>query len=276
MCLDGSFRSPCHCWISGRGLIFVFVVSPTPDSQDTARRCLRECLQQYASGSATTTSAAPVHHRWTLKFCSPHSALHPLCIRFLHGEPLRSIPELERAIAPIKFVILIEVSAERNHQIAGHGIALRHHHTEPFFSMVLRLPFIQRHLELDDSFITTLAEACSNVRDPEQLALRLQLLAHPQVVAALGRGVDKRSLSRIVRPIVYRCDPESQYARLNDVARAIATCNNAHAAPRIKEPCVTEDAAEAHLLHAVATRHLHDLSGDHGLQPSQRNGACHQ
>ena len=203
-----------------------------------------------------------MHHRWTIKFCSSSSKLYPLCLRFLNGDSLDTLPELKTAIAPMKFVILIEASAERNHHVGSHGVALRHRHTESFFSLVLRMPFIQRQLDADPDFVTRLAEACGEVRDSKQLACRLGLISHPRVVAALTQQISNRALARLLRPMVYRCDAESQYANMKDFASAINYRNVAVQAPRIEQPEITTEDTVPQMLQLMATRHFQELSGD--------------
>jgi hypothetical protein len=41
--------------------------------EDTARKVMRECFQQYSSGQGTAASERPTHHRLTVKFCDPSS-----------------------------------------------------------------------------------------------------------------------------------------------------------------------------------------------------------
>ncbi len=226
-------------------------------------------MLQYAGGSATSASDAPFHHRWSLKFLHAESALYPLCLRFLHGEALNTLPELEQAVAPFRFIILIEASAERNHHVAGQGIALRHHHTEPFFSLVLRLPHIDHAMQADSSFVIRLAEACDHVRDPKRLACRFALLGHPKVIAALLTGIEDREFMRILRPIVYRCDVGTQYQGLSTFAKEIRDRNEAVTAPRILDAIPTLTDVEAVVLQAMATRHFHGLVGE-GSRQSQK------
>jgi hypothetical protein len=128
---------------------------------------------------------------------------------------------LEQAVSAMKYIILIEASAERNHHVGSHGIALRSCHTEAFFSLCLRMPFVQSQIERDERFTLSLALACEEVRNPRQLAGRLHIAGHPQVVSAMEQNLDDRRLLRVLRPIVYRCDLESQYKNLSEFGSAI-------------------------------------------------------
>jgi hypothetical protein len=162
--------------------------------------------------------------------------LHPLCLRFIHGESLTESPVLRDHLIPLKFVILIEASAERNHAVAQHGIALRRHHTEPFFSLAVRMPFILAKIEEDDSFVKELADCCSEVRNPTQMAECFGFSQHPAVVHAISAGASKRELQVALRPVVYRCDIQSQFAQLGNVAQAMRQRSKLAEAPRIQSP----------------------------------------
>ena len=146
---------------------------------------MRDCLRQFGSGEGTVASICPKHHRLTLQLCDPSSEMYPERIRFCQGESLADLPALRCNVAPFKFVILTEASAERNHSVVEHGIALRRYHTEPFFSLVVRIPYIYKDLEERDDVVLQLAEHCASIRDPERLMHEFNLVGHPSVQRAL-------------------------------------------------------------------------------------------
>ena len=70
-------------------------------------------------------------------------------VSFCDGAARLTLPALRSAVAPLKFVLCIERSAEKNHAIAKQGIAFAPKPREACFSLALRGPEILDKIEQD-------------------------------------------------------------------------------------------------------------------------------
>ena len=83
-----------------------------------ARNIARQCLQQYAAGTADTE-----HHRMSSKFLHPSSSLHAMLVEFTDGCSMQH-PALEGLYAewaPWGFIRVVEHSVEKASRAWTHG-----------------------------------------------------------------------------------------------------------------------------------------------------------
>lgn len=204
---------------------FKLAILTYPDQQ-AARHGYRECMQQFQSIVARTTQAdlAPEHHRWSTKLCHPASPLHALGLRFLDGEDINSerLRPFKAAATPLKFLLMTERSAERNHALAGMAILKASRHHEAYFSLGLRSSEIDAVVD-EHTALVELGKCCAEVRDPTELANHFGLNRHPGFVDAIDAGAPKQKLLEVLRPIIYRCDTESQQDVLADATVIVET-----------------------------------------------------
>jgi len=147
-------------------------------NEEVAREQGQICLElaRQAGIEQHEDPAAPRPHRLTLSFFQPGSEVLQQVLQFIDGVPQRDLPLLRQRVAPLKFVMLIERSAEKNHAIAKHNTALAPKHREAYFSLALRGHLITKKIEEDPSNFELLGECCSEVRSLGKMVRRLNLL----------------------------------------------------------------------------------------------------
>lgn len=181
---------------------------------DVARRVARECLQQFAGGGATRAADAPVHHRLSIKFLHPASALYAQLVSFVGGASMEEdgLQGLRQAAAELKFVRLVEQSIERQHAIGKLNTRGAPRHAEAYWSLALPGRELDMHMRQDASFVAELGRSCDVVRSPHALADCFRLSGHPLFVEASEQKSRHQRLTEVLRPVVYRCDRVTQQA----------------------------------------------------------------
>ena len=182
-----------------------------------ARDGIRECFKQFAGAVPTAVAEQPAHHRLSIKYLAASSGLHAQMLMFVggvdRGDP--RLLELRRSAVRFKFMRMSEQSLEGRHAIGKTAVTLRNHHHEATFSLGLRTGVIEAKLDDDPNYVSHLGAYCSKVRHPLEMAKHFRLLSHPVVVEAMSRPVTKHTnqkLTETLRPIIYRCDGQTQFA----------------------------------------------------------------
>ena len=119
------------------------------------------CLDQFSS--ASSASDAPVHSPWAKKFCDPSSALYLSSVAFAMGESRTNLPLWWSSACTMICWILVDISTERQHALAKKVINNACNHSEPYFSLALRIPCIERALEEDPDHLLQLGECANSV-----------------------------------------------------------------------------------------------------------------
>ena len=230
-----------------------------PDSE-TGKKVARECLQQFASGEGTMAAEIPVHHRLSMKFLHRDSHLYPLLLRFINGADTLwdvELRDLWFALAPFKFVRMVEQSVERIHALGKMNIKRAPNHTEAYWSLGLRMSELEQQLNVNPMCINELGKCCELVATPFKLASLFRLLAKSSVREAIEENVPPQKLMEILRPMVYRCDDNSQMACLSSIAQHTTQSRKALATqlrPSTSPP--TGSSPLSQLLHGYATSHF--------------------
>lgn len=186
------------------------------------RRVAQECLQQFASGAGTEASANPLHHRLSMKFLHRDSPFYPMLMQFVDGTAALQDPELKplwTQLCSFKFVRMAEQSVERIHALGKLNIKKAPHHAEAYWSLGLRMPLIEHHLQIAPNFVNQLGKCCDSVTTPIKLATSFRLLVKSVIREAFEEHVPPQKIMEILRPMVYRCDDSAQMACLAAVAK---------------------------------------------------------
>ena len=182
-----------------------------------AREGIRECFKQFAGAAPTTVAERPVHNRLSIKYLAVSSGLHDQMLMFLGGVK-RSDPrllELRSNAVKFKFMRMAEQSVEGRHAVGKANVTLRAHHHEATYSLGLRMGIIEAKLDEDPSYLSQFGAYCEKVRHPKEMAKHFRVLSHPMVAEALSLPVTKhrnQAVTEILRPIIYRCDAQTQFA----------------------------------------------------------------
>ena len=96
-------------------------------------------------------------------FLDPSGDLYTASVAFAMGETRANLVAWWSHACTMMFWLLIEVSTERQHALGKKGIAKAHRHSEPYFSLALRSPLIERALEDEPASLSVLGELAESV-----------------------------------------------------------------------------------------------------------------
>ena len=129
-------------------------------------------------------------------------------IRVIHGEDWDAHPGLLEKRRKAFFASSTEVAVERDHASMHRNILPATRHSEAYASSLLRRPEILFQVESSEDKLKAYCARLDEVRTPKSVAAVLGLLGHPAI--ADPDDVDIME----IRSIVYRDDPQTQYAAL--------------------------------------------------------------
>ena len=159
-----------------------------------------------------------LHHRLTVHFCALGSPLRRQLQRFISGEKLTSLPELETAVSRLRFVPVTERSIERPHGILKKNITYRHHGPLSV-AMSARAPEVERDFGSSETQFKSFAQHAEAAMSVRRIPHLLQLGGHPWLKPLSAGKFDSSRWVTILSHVIYRCDDISQFRPYKDARK---------------------------------------------------------
>eukprot|EP00959_Pyramimonas_sp_CCMP1952_P440542 9223486-Pyramimonas_sp.AAC.1 len=180
-----------------------------------AKAVAREAITMFD----TSPQDPALHHRLTLAFLRPGSALRSQLEQFAHSSAkLDELPDLLQRVAPLAFIAVAERRGEGDHSIIAKKT--RGKKVSPaYVSITLRLPMIVRALE-DKSTAQQIIEHFEKMRKPQSAMINLGMNHHPQLRHL--RHMPKRwwASVRLLEMATYCADPETKFHQYEAARKA--------------------------------------------------------
>jgi hypothetical protein len=186
--------------------------------RDLVQQCARNCLGQWDA-----CPDARYHHRVSVTFLGPPSGLRPQIEAIAGGASMTDYPQLLSAIAPLKFIPIVERTIEQKHAFIKRAIQ-GSKHSPVTVSLANRMPEIERLFASEPSALLDLANHLDLLRSNKAISSEFGFAHHASVVACDGRP--DWAADRAVMDYMYHCVPEDQHVLLQGPKRlqAVATC----------------------------------------------------
>ena len=177
-----------------------------------ARRELSSVVSQFDSQSSALQKH---HHRLTLQLLGKCSSVRADLDRFLMGEALEELPQLEHFAACFRFMQITERSYE-----AAHSIVKRRappNSKGPTISLTLRLLDLACDVKLEPHILMEVAAEFENARGVKAIPQLLGISTHPELAALQPMKRNRWKLIQKLNHVLYRNDPFGQFPDVSHV-----------------------------------------------------------
>ena len=175
-----------------------------------AREVARSCIAQFDASMSKPKMELKDHHALSQEFLMPGGPLRAAMEDFARG--MNMSVDLETAVAPLKFVPVVERVIEGMHRDVK--IASKHVQLGPTrVSLAVRLPEIMRLIEADACVRDELIRLMDLTRHARKCAGALNLSSHPIFIELVQKkDFTASTWLRAVAMIVHRCELDEQFA----------------------------------------------------------------
>lgn len=161
------------------------------------------------------------HHATTKLFLAPDGPLRGSLDRYLSGEPLETLPDLEEEVAKFRFMNIVERYIEAGHAAIKKFTLGRQWRGRSgvVVSMARRLPELMLDVKSKAGFLERFAQLFNEARSRAAMPQLLFLENHPSIILIMAATpVNYTRLEACLREVIYRTDSAGMLFDAKDMA----------------------------------------------------------